>query len=63
MNLIFDKMLFDHTTNIPLITLGIAVVNALLPMQYINGKLFKIEPAPPEEPKDYYDAEFEFETV
>ena len=65
MNLVFDKLVFDHITNIPIITLGVAITNALLPMQYINQQLFPVAQTsnPEDENLEYKDAKYEFDTV
>ena len=62
MNLIFDVILFNQLNEIPMITLGIAVVNALLPMQSINKRLIGIPQVKPAF-QQYEIARLKFHTV
>ncbi len=62
MNMVFEDMLFDQISIPCILSLVLAILNAILPMQTINEKVFKVKPSDYEK-KTYEKAEVDFDTV
>jgi hypothetical protein len=62
MNMVFDHLLFDNISVPCILTLVLAILNAILPMQTINEKIFAVKESQYER-KSYEKAEVDFDTV
>ena len=62
MNMVFEHIIFDHISGPCITALVLAILNAILPMQTINEKIFPVKDSGYEN-KYYETAEIDFDTV